>query len=159
MSWTKRQIITEAFEELGLASYVFDLQSEQLQTALRRLDVMMASWNDKGIRIGFPLVSSPEDSDLDTETGVTDMAIEAIVTNLALRLAPGHGKTVSRETKRVALNSFRALVAQTTKPNEMVIQDLPSGAGNKSWRTGRDTFITHVDDTLDAGDDDTLDFS
>ena len=33
MSWTKRQYIVDAFEEIGLASYVYDLQPEQLQSA------------------------------------------------------------------------------------------------------------------------------
>ena len=40
MGWTKRQFVTQAFEEIGLASYVFDLTPEQLQSALRRLDAM-----------------------------------------------------------------------------------------------------------------------
>jgi hypothetical protein len=54
MGYTKRQFISAAFEEIGLASYVFDLQPEQLQSALRRLDAMMADWNAKGIRLGYP---------------------------------------------------------------------------------------------------------
>ena len=54
MGYKKRQFISAAFEEIGLASYVFDLQPEQLQSALRRLDAMMADWNAKGIRLGYP---------------------------------------------------------------------------------------------------------
>ena len=38
MAWTKRDFITQAFEEAGLGSYVFDLTPEQLQTALRKLN-------------------------------------------------------------------------------------------------------------------------
>lgn len=55
MGWTKRQFVTQAFEEIGLASYVFDLTPEQLDSALRRLDTMIASWNALGIRLGYPL--------------------------------------------------------------------------------------------------------
>ena len=55
MGWTKRQFIEQAFEEIGLAAYVFDLTPEQLQSALRRLDAMMAGWNTNGIRIGWPM--------------------------------------------------------------------------------------------------------
>ena len=33
MSWTKRQIVEQALEELGLASYVFDMQPEQVESA------------------------------------------------------------------------------------------------------------------------------
>ncbi len=73
MSYTKGQFVDAAFEEIGLGS-AFDLQPDQLQTALRRLDGMMAMWNGKGIRIGYPLSSSPEDSKLETETQVQDSA-------------------------------------------------------------------------------------
>ena len=82
MGWTKRQFVTQAFEEIGLASYVFDLTPEQLQSALRRLDTMIAAWNALGIRLGYPLPSSPQDSDLDEPTLVPDWANEAIITSI-----------------------------------------------------------------------------
>ena len=87
MGWTKRQFVEQAFEEIGLATYTFDLSPEQMQSALRRLDAMVATWNGAGIRIGYPLPSSPQDSDLDTETNVPDMSNEAIYTNLAIKIA------------------------------------------------------------------------
>jgi hypothetical protein len=88
MSYKKRQFISAAFEEIGLASYVFDLQPEQLQSALRRLDAMMADWNAKGIRLGYPLPSSPQDSDLDEDTLVPDSAYEAIICSLGHQAGP-----------------------------------------------------------------------
>ena len=51
MGYTKRQIIEAACEEIGLANYAFDMQPEQLQAMMRRLDAMMAEWNAKGIRL------------------------------------------------------------------------------------------------------------
>ncbi|OYW93885.1 MAG: hypothetical protein B7Z23_04325, partial [Pseudomonadales bacterium 32-61-5] len=88
MGYSKRQFISAAFEEVGLASYVFDLQPQQIESALRRLDAMMAEWNAKGIRLGYPLPNSPESSDLSAESQVPDSANEAIITNLAIRIAP-----------------------------------------------------------------------
>ena len=88
MGWTRRQFVEQAFEEIGYASYVYDLEPEQLESAGRRLDAMVASWNGKGIRLGYPLPSSPELASLDTETEVPDYANEAIYTNLAVKLAP-----------------------------------------------------------------------
>lgn len=35
MGYSKRQFVTAAFEEIGLAAYVFDMQPEDEQTALR----------------------------------------------------------------------------------------------------------------------------
>ena len=42
MGWTKQQLVEQAFEEIGMANYVFDLQVEQLQSAMYQLDAMMA---------------------------------------------------------------------------------------------------------------------
>mgnify|MGYP000165071707 CR=1 FL=1 len=102
MSWTKRQFVDQAFEEIGYASYTFDLEPEQLQAAMRRLDSMMATWNGRGIRVGYPLPATPGAGDLDDLTDVPDYANEAIYLNLAIRIAPTVGKAVSRETKVAA---------------------------------------------------------
>lgn len=135
MSWTKLQFVTQAFEAVGLASYVYDLQPEQLQSAVRQLDSMMMGWYNKGIQLAYPITSSPEDSDLDTETNVPDRANEAIITNLALRIAPNYGKQVSPELKQNAYNAYQGLLCISTKPEEMQLpQTMPRGAGNKPWR-------------------------
>lgn len=159
MSWTKRQFIESAFDEIGLASYAYDLQPEQLQSALRRLDAMMATWNNKGIRIGYPLPASPEDSDLDTETGVPDAANEAIYLNLAIRIAPGFGKQVSIDTKKSARDGYIGLLSKTSSIQE---QQLPSttpvGAGNKPFRE-RDVFSPEPDDPIDVGPDGELELN
>ena len=159
MSWTKRQYITQAFEEIGLASYVFDLQPEQLQSAGRRLDAMMEVWNGKGIRLGYPIATNPEDIDLDTETGVPDSANQAIITNLGIQLAPGFGKVISQETKVAAKDAYNGLLSRSTKPIEMQFpKTLPRGAGQKPWRFNNDPFIDPPVDPLLAGDDSVLDF-
>ena len=116
MAYTKRDIVDQAFEEIGLASYVFDLQPQQLERALRRLDMMMATWNAKGIRLGYPLPSSPADSDLDQKIGVPDSAIEAMYLNLSVRISGGFGKTVSPETKASAKRAYNEVVANSALP-------------------------------------------
>lgn len=102
MGYSKLQFVQAAFEEIGLAAYVFDLQPQQIESALRRLDAMMADWNGKGIRLAYPIPSSPENSNINAETGVPDSANEAIITNLAIRLAPSYGKQVMPQTQTVA---------------------------------------------------------
>ena len=158
MSWTKRQIVNQALEEIGLASYEFDLEAEDLQSVLRKLDMMLAVWNGKGIRIGYPLVGSPENSDLDTESNVTDMAVEAIVLNLACRIAPMYGKQLSRETKQYAHYSYKTLLSLNSKPNEMRFPEtLPTGQGQKPWRYYGDEYINDPETTVDAGNDTDID--
>ena len=160
MGYTKRQFVTAALEEIGLASYVFDLQPEQLQSALRRLDALMADWNGKGIRLGYPLPSSPQDSDLDEESNVPDSANEAVILNLAIRLAPSYGKQVAIETKASAKQGYDVLLQRATVPPQQQLPgSLPSGAGNKPWRVYDGQFIRPPVDPVTVGPDGPLEFN
>jgi hypothetical protein len=160
MGYSKRQFVAAAFEEIGLASYVFDLQPEQLQSAMRRLDAMMADWNGKGIRVGYPLPGSPQDSDLDEESLVPDSANEAIITNLAVRVAPSYGKAVSPDTKTTAKSSYNTLLSRATMPHQQQMpRTMPSGAGNKPWRVYDDPFLRPPVDPVLAGPDGPIEFN
>lgn len=159
MGWTKRQFVEQAFEEIGYANYIFDLEPEQLQSAMRRLDSMMATWNGKGIRLGYPIPSSPELGDLDTETEVPDRANEAIYLNLALRVAPTVGKVVAQETKASAKQAYNEVLQSAIMPQEMQFPNtMPAGAGNKPWRR-QDPFLNEPNDNLDAGSDGPIEFT
>lgn len=157
MSWTKRQFVEHAFSEIGLAAYVFDLSPEQLQNALRKLDGMMAAWNALGIRIGYPMVSTPEDSSLDTETNVPDSANEAIYLNLAIRIAPGYGKQILPDTKINAKMAYNTLLSLAAMPPEMQLNtSVPAGAGHKR---SYDPFLDDPTDPLLAGQDSEIQFN
>ena len=159
MSYTKRQFVSAAFDEIGLAEYNFDLQPEQLQSAVRKLDAMVASWNGKGIKLSYPLVSSPENTSLDTETEVPDYANEAIYLNLAIRIAPSFGKQVSVETKADAKAAYQVVMQKAAQPREMQITNLPSGAGNKPWRYTNAEFLREPNtDPLQIDEGGYLDF-
>lgn len=160
MGYSKRQFVEAAFEEIGLASYTFDLQPQQIESALRRLDAMMAEWNAKGIRLGYPLPSSPQFSDISAESEVPDSANEAIITNLALKLAPSYGRTPMPDTKITAKTAYNTLLSRAAMP--MVQQfpnTLPSGAGNKPWRMYDNPFLGPEVDPVDAGPDGPLQFN
>ena len=158
MGWTKRQFVLQAFEEIGLASYVYDLTPEQLNSALFKMDAMMATWNGKGIRVGYPLPTSPNNSTLDTQTNVPDSANEAIYTNLAQRIAAGYGKTVSPETKAAARAGYEVLLSRAAMPMEMQMPGtMPAGAGNKPWAVDN-PFLDPPSDRLLAGEDSAIDF-
>lgn len=132
MGWTKRQLVTQVYEEIGYASYTYDLGPEQLQSAMRKMDAMVASWARRGITLGYPLTTNPQDSDLDTEVNIPDPAYEAIYLNLAIRMAPSLGKMIAIETKQNAKMSYDGLLITAAKPKEMQITNLPRGAGNKT---------------------------
>lgn len=159
MGYSKRNFVYGAFEELGIASYAFDLTPEELEGALRRLDAMLAEWNAKGLRLGYPIPGSPMDSDLDEPSQVPDSAYEAIITNLAVRLAPSYGKAVSPDTKATAKAGYNTLLSRACFPPEMQFPgSLPSGAGNKPLAVGGSIFVAEPEDSIDAGSDGPLTF-
>lgn len=159
MAYTKRWFVTEAFSEIGLAEYVFDLQPEQLQTGLNLLDSQMATWDGKGIRVGWSIPNEAEQSDLDDEVDVPYYAREAIYLQLALRLAPRFGKTLSPDTKVNAKNAYDALMRENAQPVPMSYPStLPAGAGNKPWRNQGTPFLGPPGNPLAAGGDGPIDF-
>ena len=158
MSFTKRQFVEHALEEIGIAAYVFDSDPEALQNAMHRLDAMVASWNAKGIRVGYPLPSSPELADLDEETNVPDRANEAIITNLAMRLAPSYGKNINPDTRMIARQAYSNLLIDSAKPIEQQLSNtLPRGQGTKPWRSINNEYIDTPVDPLQAGEDSLID--
>ncbi|MEG2634933.1 MAG: packaged DNA stabilization gp4 family protein [Acinetobacter sp.] len=139
MSWTKREFVEQALEELGLASYVFDLQPEQMNSARIKLDAMIAGWAGRGLKLNYPLT---KDSDLDEETGVPDAANEAIYKNLAIALAPSYGKAITIDTRASAKDAYDSLVRLLVSVPQMRLPtNMPIGAGNKDWCQ---TFVAPV---------------
>jgi hypothetical protein len=156
MGYSKRQFVEASLEEIGLASYVFDLSPQQVESAVRRLDAQMASWNALGIRVGYPLPGSPQDTGLDDETNVPDAAYEAIITNLGIKLAPSYGKTVSPDTKATAKRTYDTLLSRAAMPMEMQLPaSMPRGAGAKAYD---DPFVDNPEEPILAGRDGPLEF-
>lgn len=135
--WTKRQIIEQSFEELGLAAYAIDLQPEQIESARRKLDTMVAGWSSKNVQVGYPLPSEANSSDVDQQTNIPDYAIDALVFGLAVRLAPSMGKVVAAETRLAAHNGYQDLLRMAVKkpPQMKFASNLPLGAGNRHCNT------------------------
>lgn len=157
--WTKGVLITEAYAELALAGYEFDITPEEQQAALRRLDAMMARWNSQGIRIGYALSASPVGGALDTDSGIPAECFEAVYMNLAVNLAAGKGKALAQSTKATAKTSFDALLSRVAM-GQLVEQQLssgtPRGAGNKPGRNLQSPFFakpntTPVQNSTDGG--------
>lgn len=155
MGWTKRQLILQAFEAIGLASHTFDLSAEQEQSALRQLDSMMATWNGRGLRLGYPIPSTAGGSRLAEDSEVPDRANEAIYLNLAIRLASGVGRQVSIELKESAKQAYDALLSRSAMPSEMQLPSgVPAGAGHKNSER---PFLDPPEDNLLVGPDGELD--
>lgn len=124
---TKRDLIAGAFEELGMADYIFDATPEELQSALKRMNRMAAMWDGLMIRLGYSM-----GADIDAESGIPDTAEECFTLQLAIRIASSFGKTPSTDTKINARTALNALLATNAKRPIMSLPSiLPVGAGNR----------------------------
>jgi len=158
MAYKKLNIVDLAFQEIGIASYEFDLNPQETNGALRQLDLMMATWNKRGIRIGYPIPSSPGNSDLDDELDIPDNAFEAMYLNLAVRISSGFGKQLTPQTRIAAARSYQELLSSQIYPIEQAFDStaVPSGAGNKTWRYNQDPFLSKAIPPITTGSDDVL---
>lgn len=159
MAWTKRQLISQAYEEIGLADYVFDLSPEQLQSACRRMDAMVAQWDAYGVRINYPISDSPTTADLDADTGTPGYCIEALYMNLAIRLGASMGKNMSPDTRANAKSAYLSMLdAVVAPPDELQYPStMPRGQGKKPWATGGPYYLPQAA-PLDAGTDGEITF-
>ena len=155
MSWTKRQLIQQAYEEIGMADYVFDLEPEQLQSASRRMDAMVATWVASGVRISYPMSSTPGTTDIDENTQVPDWCNEALYLNLAIRLGASMGKSLSPDTRANAKAAYLAMIDMVVETPESVQMtgNTPRGQGRKPWRTYNNPFYAPRTNPLETGAD------
>lgn len=158
MSWTKKQLIEEAFDTIGIATHSFPMQPEQYASALKKLDSMMATWNGEGIRLGYPLYSDQNDSDIDELSNIPDWSYEAVYQNLALRIAPSFGKVVMPDLKQNAKDSYDKIITRVTRPPEMQITGLPKGQGHKGWNLASSVMLDEPTEPLTDSSSDTIDY-
>jgi hypothetical protein len=125
----KREIVEQAFDDLGISDY----EPDEAVKALKRLNAMAleAPWN--ALAYEQPTYS---EGLLTDESGVPRDYLAAFATELASRIAPIFGKTLSAEQKRnavVSRNNFSAAVA--TIPTASFAPGTPAGAGSRSRLT------------------------
>lgn len=161
MAWSKRLLVSMAFDDLALAGYVFDLTPEEMQAAVLRMDAMMALWGIKGVRIGYNATLNPDSADLDQDSGIPDWANEAVYKGLATRTATSFGKAIAPSLAVAAKQAYDAMAGFiAANPPQMQLRgNLPAGAGWKLQNNVRGPFIQPPVDRLTAGPDSTLDFN
>lgn len=156
MSWTKRELITAAYTELGMANYVFDLEPDQLQTAVLRMDSLFAHWEGMGIHLGYATSDTPGSANLDTPSGIPGYANAAAYLGLALILAPSVGKNISPITAAGARATYLGLLRKSMVPTieKQLPGTMPRGAGHKDRES---PFVDAPTDPIDTGPEGQLD--
>lgn len=161
MGWTKGDIVRQAYEELALAGYVYDLTDDELMSGLRRLDTMMATWISQGLRVPYAMSADPDGSALADPSGLPLVAVEAAYLGLAVRTSASKGKQLSPSTIGAARAAYDALITRQAIDDvrqQQLRSGVPAGAGHKS-STDRRFLRDPATDPLRPGADGGLDFT
>lgn len=140
---TKLQLVKDAYAELALAGWVYDLDPEELEFGLRKLEMQMATMAAQDVNVGYAF-----GSDIDAESGLALVFQEAIYLRLAINIAASKGKSVMGSTKalaRAAMDALHAYVARAQVQQQQYPGTMPRGAGNKPWRSLSSPFFTVPD--------------
>lgn len=142
MATTKLQIVQKAFAEIGLPVWTYSIAPEQLVDAGERMDAMVAEWATVGVRIAYNFSNN-----LDDAAGLSLGNQLAVITNLALQLAPGLGKTPSEQTLATAASTLATLMIAAAQPPQVQLPaNMPRGAGAKAYRySPYQTFVPPPD--------------
>jgi hypothetical protein len=157
---TKGDLVNAAYEEIGLAGYVFDIQPEEVQTGVRRLERFMLMLDGRGIRLGYNASASASQANANDDSGIPDWAEDAVIPLFALRLAPTIGKQVHPDTRLAARRGLNALLVGTyTIPKMQMPRHMPIGLGNRrnvknqQFFAPTDRVTTRYDDLLEPTGD------
>jgi hypothetical protein len=120
---TASEVIAAALGQTLTRAGDIPLESNETEQGLFQLNTMMASWS---LALGYTIVSSMSDT-----ITTPDYAIDAIVQNLAVRLAPSFGGLVDADLRENARQTKKDMLRQAVRigPAKMP-STLPRGTGN-----------------------------
>lgn len=145
MSKTKGDIALLALRRAGIASSATLTQPEpaSIGDALEDLELMIAQWLVDGIDIGYLPTDPPQPDD---ESGLELWAVEPVALKLAERVLIDNLRQVPDALASQAQRGYELICSQVAViPSLARRNDMPVGAGNKPWFSGRDRFYIEPD--------------
>jgi hypothetical protein len=121
-------IIDDALKEVNVISEVATASPEQGQFVLRRLNQMMALWaQTKDMDMGWF-----DQADTSGDMPTPDWVNLAIITGLAVAIAPKYGATISQELASIATSSISGVQTRLIldRKRGVDLSYLPVGAGH-----------------------------
>ena len=145
MSKTKGDIALLALRRAGIASSATLTQPEPASVgdALEDLELMMAQWLVDGIDIGYLPTDPPQPDD---ESGLDLWAVEPVALKLAEKVLIDNLRPVPDALASQIQRGYELICSQVAViPSLARRNDMPVGAGNKPWFSGRDRFYIEPD--------------
>lgn len=145
MSKTKGDIALLALRRAGIASSATMTQPEPASVGdvLEDLELMMAQLLVDGIDIGYLPTDPPQPDD---ESGIELWAVEPVALKLAEKVLIDNLRPVPDALASQIQRGYELVCSQVAViPSLARRNDMPVGAGNKSWFSGRDRFYIEPD--------------
>ncbi len=140
--YTKQAIISLAHELCGIAGFEFELAPDEIASALRVMDLMMAEhpFNLMGYNSDLP-PSLPEDA-----SGIADIDVPAVYHYLAVRIAASKGKTLGPNVgAQVSMTFNRASSRYASVPRMPIAPNTVRGIGAPFNQSITWPFINETD--------------
>ena len=140
MSKTKGDLALLALRRAGIASSATLTQPEPASVgdALEDLELMMAQWLVDGIDMGYLPTAPPQPDD---ESGLELWAVEPVALKLAEKVLIENLRPVPDALASQIQRGYELVCSQVAViPSLARRNDMPVGAGNKPWFSGRDRF-------------------
>lgn len=133
-STTKRKLIEQAYADIALNDWEYDIAPEETERALTRLDALMWELMGRGIPMGYNFPVAVGQGDIDDELGCPDQAFSGLASLLAERLCPTMGKTQSKESRIALTAAMKAVRNVSIQAGQMALSPgTPLGSGNRGW--------------------------
>lgn len=149
---TKGDIVNQAYVNLRISGLTSKATPEDTKMGLQTLEVMLLSWTNNGLNLGW--IKSPyiTDPDPQEDSGISDASYEAIYINLAVKLAPAFGK-MPNQLDSMARELYSALFDKELPVYENN-EYMPLGSGNRcgayapAYQEGSETIDIENDGNL-----------
>jgi hypothetical protein len=141
MTETAGDVISDALTDLLVQAAEADLEPSEYRVGIRYLNRMMFRLDAMGITLGYTEVSSLTDP-----VTVALGAMDGIVANLALALAPQFDSIVTPDLRIRASDGLSAMfkLTRNIQPAQMPCT-MPIGSGNEGDRFNNDHFYQCLD--------------
>lgn len=150
---TKGDLVLVALRKAGLASRstLVQPEPEMVEDALTDLELMIAEWENKGIRLGYQFADEQLGADTGDDHGLLQGDINSVALCLAQRILTDVNRVVPQSLATQARDAYEAMLyRQVEIPTLQRRNDMPVGQGNKGWGSF-DRFYVEPD-PLTTGD-------
>lgn len=128
----KGQLVDVALKHLALGGTLLNPSGKDREDFLQYLEMMISSWTNKGLQIGYKLSEFGIDPDATEESGISIDDASAVSLNLACYGASSRGLMLLPSLKKEAFNAYRGLFSADI-PEKEPMTDLYMGSGRDQY--------------------------